>query len=68
MLTDSDKFLSLKQLAKRWDVCTESVRARHKAGLPGVRIGRRLLFRLSDVRAYEQANKDTLPFNGRVTK
>jgi hypothetical protein len=58
MLTDKDQLLSLAQLAKRWDVHTETVRARRKNGLRGIKFGRRLMFRLSDIRAYETARLD----------
>ena len=53
MLTDKDTLLSLAQVAERWDVHKETVRARRKAGLRGIKFGRRLMFRLADVRAYE---------------
>jgi len=58
MLTDKDQLLSLAQVAQRWDVHTETVRNRRKAGLRGIKFGRRLMFRLSDVRAYENARLD----------
>jgi Helix-turn-helix domain len=58
MLTDKDKLLSLAEVAKRWDVHKETVRARRLTGLRGIKFGRRLMFRLSDVRAYENARLD----------
>jgi hypothetical protein len=58
MLTDKDKLLSLAEVAQRWDVHTETVRARRKTGLRGIKFGRRLMFRLSDVRAYENRHLD----------
>jgi hypothetical protein len=57
-LTDKDDLLSLAQVAARWDVHKETVRARRKDGLRGIKFGRRLMFRLSDVRAYENARLD----------
>jgi Helix-turn-helix domain len=53
MLTDKDTLLSLAQVAERWDVHRETVRNRRKLGLRGIKFGRRLMFRLSDVRAFE---------------
>jgi Helix-turn-helix domain len=58
MLTDKDTLLSLAQVAQRWDVHRETVRNRRKAGLRGIKFGRRLMFRLADVRAYERQHLD----------
>ena len=53
---DEDVLLSRKQVAKRWEVCTETVKRRERSGLlPAVRFNQRLTrYRLSDVLALER--------------
>ena len=51
-----EKLLNLETVASRWDVTTQTVKNRwHEGELKAVRIGRRLLFRLEDIIAYEDA-------------
>jgi hypothetical protein len=53
---DEEVLLSRKQVAKRWEVCTETVKRRERSGLlPPVRFNQRLTrYRLRDVLALEQ--------------
>jgi hypothetical protein len=54
--TEIEKLLNLETVASRWDVTTKTVKNRWQEGdLKAVRIGRRLLFRLEDIIAYEDA-------------
>jgi hypothetical protein len=54
--TDEEVLLSRKQVAKRWEVCTETVKRRERSGLlPPVRFNQRLTrYRLRDVIALER--------------
>jgi hypothetical protein len=53
-----EKLLNLETLAGRWDVSMQTVKNRwHEGDLKAVRIGRRLLFRLEDIIAYEDARR-----------
>jgi len=53
--------LNEKQLAKRWGVSIRTLQAARVkgGGVPFVRIGRSVRYRLEDVRAYEQARLRT---------
>ena len=53
---DEDVLLSRKQIAKRWGVCTETVKRKERSGLLSpVRFNERLTrYRLSNVLALEQ--------------
>jgi hypothetical protein len=55
-LADEEVLLSRKQVAKRWSVCTETVKRKERSGLLSpVRFNERLTrYRLSDVLALEQ--------------
>ena len=52
---DEDPFLTSEELAERWHTTRDGVlQLRHRSAAPrGHRIGRRVLFRLSDVVAFE---------------
>jgi hypothetical protein len=54
---DEDVLLSRKQVAKRWGVCTETVKRKERCGLlSAVRFNNRLTrYRLSNVLALEEA-------------
>ena len=56
LLADEEVLLSRKQVAKRWEVCTETVKRRERSGLlPPVRFNQRLTrYRLRDVIALER--------------
>ena len=57
-LTDKDAPFTLAEVAKRWDCHKETVRPAAKLGLRGIKFGRRLMFRLADVRAFENQHFD----------
>ena len=58
--TISDRMLSRKAVAERWQVSTETVKRRERAGLiKPIRFNQRLLrYRLSDIAALEAAAGD----------
>jgi Helix-turn-helix domain len=61
MTTIEERFLNIKQLAARWNVTTKTVRNRRAEGvLKSLRIGRIILFRIEDIRAYEEAQMEKL--------
>jgi helix-turn-helix protein len=64
VLETLDKLLSIEQLARHWGVSVETVRARRREGLRGAQIGRRVLFRLSDIKAFEDARLQCPPQKG----
>lgn len=45
--------LTPAELAKRWDVCRDSIYRLPAEDLPFIRLGKRRRYRLSDVLAYE---------------
>jgi excisionase family DNA binding protein len=57
---DKDPFLTSEELAERWRTTRDDVlQLRHRGDAPrGHRIGRRVLFRLSDVEAFEAGRAD----------
>ena len=57
-LIDPPEFLSQAELARRWKVHMETVRRLRKDGLRAVAVGRRVLYRLSDILKYEHTHSD----------
>ena len=59
-VSDSDTFLSVEDLAARWQRATSVVYGLRYRGEcpPAIRIGRELRFRLSDIEAWEEGRRD----------
>ncbi len=53
---DLGVLVSVSELASRWHLCADTLYRMPARRLPYVRIGRRRLYRLDDVRSYEQSN------------
>ena len=54
----AERFLSLDDLAARWQVSTRTVkRLADKREIHFVRVGRQIRFKLTDVLAYEKKNR-----------
>ena len=53
---DLGVLLSVRELASRWRLCTDTLYRMPARRLPYLRIGRRRLYRLDDVVSYEQSN------------
>ena len=55
---DLERLLTKKEVAGRWQVSEKTVERRmRKDGLPYIRIGRQIRFRLSDILAWEKKNR-----------
>jgi excisionase family DNA binding protein len=53
-----DRLLSVKDVARRWCVCTATVYGLAKSGrLPCLRVGNSIRFRLEQVEAYERSRE-----------
>jgi hypothetical protein len=60
-LEGDNRLLTESQLAQRWQISAKKLQADRCSGrgVPFVRIGRRVRYRLADVEAYEAANLRT---------
>lgn len=51
------RYLTVEEIATRWNVCVETVRREYRAGrLKGMKVGKDIRVRDSAVRAYEEEN------------
>jgi hypothetical protein len=54
-MENNERLLSRKQLAERWQMCTETLKRREKLGvLPCLKLGRLVRYRLSSIEDIEQ--------------
>ncbi len=55
IMDNNERLLSRKQLAERWQMCTETLKRREKLGvLPYMKLGRLVRYRFSDIEDIEQ--------------
>lgn len=57
MAEQTDEFITTARLAARWSVCTKTLERKRMHGLPPqyMKIGGRVLYRMSDIVSFEQS-------------